>query len=78
MSSWQFCGGVDFLELINKYILSAGEASSREPGRAVGPRTDPALLESQLPHKIVNLLFTITNRNIKLTVLWGYWLSKTN
>ena len=23
------------------------------------------------PHKIVNLLFTITNKNIKLTVLWG-------
>ena len=22
-------------------------------------------------HKIVNLVFTITNRNIKLTVVWG-------
>ena len=29
------------------------------------------VLESQHPHKIVNLLFTITNSNIKLTVLWG-------
>ena len=29
------------------------------------------VLESQLPHKIVNLLFTITSCNIKLTVLWG-------
>ena len=29
------------------------------------------VLESQLTHKIVNLLFTITNSNIKLTVLWG-------
>ena len=29
------------------------------------------VLESQLPHKIVNLLLTITNQNIKSTVLWG-------
>ena len=29
------------------------------------------VLESQLPHKIVNSLFTITNQNIKMTVLWG-------
>ena len=29
------------------------------------------VLESQLPHKIVNSLFTITNLNNKLTVLWG-------
>ena len=29
------------------------------------------VLESQLPHKIVNLLFIITNKNSKLTVLWG-------
>ena len=27
------------------------------------------VLESQLPHKIVNLLFTITNQNNELTVL---------
>ena len=24
-----------------------------------------------MPHRIVNLLFTITHQNIKLTVLWG-------
>ena len=30
-----------------------------------------SVLESQLPHKIVNLLFTITNENIKLKFLWG-------
>ena len=30
-----------------------------------------SVLESQLPHKIVNLLLTITNLNIKLKVLWG-------
>ena len=29
------------------------------------------VLESQLPHKIVNMLFTITYQMIKLTVLWG-------
>ena len=29
------------------------------------------VLESQLPHKIANLLFSITNQNIELTVLWG-------
>ena len=29
------------------------------------------LLESQLPPKIVNLLFTITHQNAKLTILWG-------
>ena len=29
------------------------------------------VLESQLPHKIVNLLFTITYQNNKLTILWG-------
>ena len=29
------------------------------------------ILESQLPHKIVNLLCTMTNGNIKLKVLWG-------
>jgi hypothetical protein len=27
--------------------------------------------ESQLPYKIVNLLFTITDSNMKLTVWWG-------
>ena len=28
-------------------------------------------LESQVPHKIVNLLFTITSENTELVVLWG-------
>ena len=28
------------------------------------------VLESRLPHKIVYLLFTITNQNIKLTISW--------
>jgi len=36
------------------------------------------VLESQLPHEIVNLLFTIPNHNIKLTVLWGSWFSTTD
>ena len=36
------------------------------------------VLESQLPHKIVNIMFTITNQNTELTVLWGSWLSKMN
>ena len=29
------------------------------------------ILESHPPHKIVNLLFTITDANNKMTVLWG-------
>ena len=29
------------------------------------------MLESELPHEIVNLLFTIPNQNNKLMVLWG-------
>ena len=37
-----------------------------------------SVLVSKLPHKIVNLLFAITNYNIKLTVLWGSWLSETS
>ena len=36
------------------------------------------VFERQLPHKIVNLLFTIANLNIKLDILWGDWLSKTD
>ena len=29
------------------------------------------VLESQLPHKIANLLFTITHQNTKSMILWG-------
>ena len=32
------------------------------------------ILESQIPHKTVKLLSTITNQNNKLTILWGSWL----
>ena len=35
------------------------------------------VLESQLPHKTVNLLLTITNQDDNLTVLWGIRRSKT-
>ena len=31
----------------------------------------PHEMESQLLHKIVNLVFTITDRNNKFTVVWG-------
>ena len=34
------------------------------------------VLESQPPHQSVNLLFTITNSNDKLTIWLGSWLSK--
>jgi len=37
-----------------------------------------SVLESHPPHKIVNILRSISIRNIKLTVLLGSWLSKTN
>ena len=36
-----------------------------------------SVLESQLPHKIENLLFTISDWGNKMTVLWGSWLPKT-
>ena len=29
------------------------------------------VLQGQLPHKIVNLLITVTKQNHKLTILWG-------
>ena len=35
------------------------------------------VLESQLPHKTVNLTFQLVIVNNKLTILWGSWLSKT-
>ena len=35
------------------------------------------VLESQLPHKIVDFLFTITNADNKLTISGGSWLPKT-
>jgi len=34
------------------------------------------VLESTLPHKIFNSSFTISVEDIKLTILWGSWLSK--
>ena len=53
----------------------------KQPFRAVIP-TEPIrthltectiqmVLESHIPRKIENLLFTITNQNNELTVLWG-------
>ena len=36
------------------------------------------VLESQLPHKTVNLLFHLVIVNNKLTILWGGWLSKNH
>ena len=62
-------------KLINRFEgLTRGEMQDG-PSRGVGARAiAPALiriyqlvLESQLPHKIVNLLFTMTNYSVKLT-----------
>ena len=36
------------------------------------------ILEGQLPHKIVNLIFESVIANNVLTILWGSSLSKTN
>ena len=36
------------------------------------------VLESQLPHRIVNLIFRFIIGNIRLTILWDSWLSSTN
>jgi hypothetical protein len=38
---------------------------------AAGFRIYSLVLESQPPHKTVNLLLTTTSQNTKLTVLWG-------
>ena len=40
-------------------------------GLYLAERIYQLVLESQLPHKIVQLLFTITNQSIKVTILWG-------
>ena len=47
---------------------------SRLVGLAVwvsGVGVQEEVTESQIPHQIVNLLFTITQPNNKVTVLWG-------
>ena len=60
----------------------AGAGRDRRRGPLSGYKTPPEtvyftsciselVLESQLPHKIFNLLFTITNCDMRLTVLWG-------
>ena len=41
-------------------------------------RVDWSVLESQLSHKVVNLIFGLSIANNNLTILWGNWLSKTN
>ena len=33
--------------------------------------TGRLVLESQLTHKLVNLWLTVTDQNVKLTILWG-------
>ena len=68
-------GGVGACPMPRRYAIR------RDPGRVprVGwwgrvyltERTGSLVLESQLPHIIVNLLFTCTNWSIAVTVLWG-------
>ena len=41
------------------------------PGLHITECIDSMVLEGQLPHKIVNLLFTVANSHSKLTALWG-------
>ena len=66
------CGSVQELQ-----IQPQEEQEEKAAGCSTGtqsPLTEciySLVLESQRPHKIVNLLFTITNEDIKLTVLWG-------
>ena len=58
--------------------LTPGRPSLASRGNRISQCIHSMVLESQLPHKTVNLLLTITTRNNKLTILWGFWLSKTN
>ena len=63
------------------YAIDAGSGrgGSRvpQPQACLAPCIHQMVWESQLPHKIVNLLFTISLLHNKLTMLWGSWLSKT-
>ena len=60
--SRRFCRGVDFLKLINT------RKQAREAAKA---RALQFVLESQLPHKIVNLVFKLVMVDNELTILWG-------
>ena len=61
-----------------KDVERSERENARHPLPTLTQSTYQLVVESQLPHKIVNLLFTITHRNIKLTAMWGSWRSKTN
>ena len=62
-------GSKDFISRLesNKKEENASNTDMGEPTRS---RTG-SVLESHPPPQDVNLLFTLTNQNIELTVLWG-------
>ena len=47
-------------------LSKSGDLERRAPAVSEG-----VAMLCQLPNKLVNLLFTITHQNVKLTVLWG-------
>ena len=75
MSSWQFCGGVDFSKPTDEFIVSdellplilrpevrlCENLVWRERVFYLTQCINEMVLESQLPHKILNLLFTISD-----------------
>ena len=65
---------IEELSLLTAAIADPVQLRGRGPAGGAGR---VLVSESQLSHEIVNLLFTITDQDIKLTVLWGRCLSTT-
>ena len=62
---------VSHVSLTPSHRVSGTRSGGRERQSYLTKCIYQLALEIHLPHKIVNLLFTITNSNTKLTVLWG-------
>ena len=82
----EICGLGELCQNLRAGYLRAANFCARSAGwaRACRDRSDltegisQMALEGQLSHKIVNLLFTVTNQNVNLTALRGGGLSKSN
>ena len=58
-----------YLKEVVDFLAEGGHGGVREACRGLTQCINQTVLENQLPHKIVNLLFNITHQNHKLTVL---------
>ena len=74
IAPYQLCTTYQKLRNANHQICN------RDPSRTSSPHARKSYLtecmnllvfKSQLPHQIVNLLFTMCNQNVMLTVVWG-------